>query len=360
MPSLQDIASISPTPRNEGWGTLADVLNYVNQNMLQKQFGYPNPVTAMISEAVGIPAAARVAERLAYGQPITNIGKANVPLIPQDTAEAVGLAAPVAGSYGRFAGRQIGKAIDRAMVENYGPLSQMLTTPQRLTTYHGTPHKFEAFDASKIGTGEGAQVYGHGIYVAENPEVAGSYAANVKDMESVRRINDEMSNLVKVMDADSAYPGAYRKFKTDAGRQAAERYDQLMQERQKVVSSPGYTYKVDLPDEMIDKMLDWDKPLSQQPKEVQDIFGKSEKVTGAGALKSLKANPHHRFGEVFSGKEETAALINPEVGVSEFLRRKGIPGIRYLDQTSRQEGKGTRNFVVFPGEEHNLKILERK
>ena len=28
--------------------------------------------------------------------------------------------------------------------------------------FHGSPHKFDAFDASKIGTGEGAQAYGHG------------------------------------------------------------------------------------------------------------------------------------------------------------------------------------------------------
>ena len=29
------------------------------------------------------------------------------------------------------------------------------------------------FDLSKIGTGEGAQVYGHGLYFAENPAVSG-------------------------------------------------------------------------------------------------------------------------------------------------------------------------------------------
>ncbi|MCU9931052.1 hypothetical protein OFL77_27350, partial [Escherichia coli] len=32
-------------------------------------------------------------------------------------------------------------------------------------------------------------------------------------------------------------------------------------------------YKVDLPDEHIAKMLDWDKPLSQQSKEVQAALG---------------------------------------------------------------------------------------
>jgi len=43
------------------------------------------------------------------------------------------------------------------------------------------------------------------------------------------------------------------------------------------------------------------------------------------------------------------------------LRELGIPGIKYLDAGSRGAGgSGTRNFVVFPGEEDKLKILERK
>jgi hypothetical protein len=45
-----------------------------------------------------------------------------------------------------------------------------------ITAYHGSPHKFSKFDMSKIGTGEGAQAYGHGLYLAENPKVAKEYA----------------------------------------------------------------------------------------------------------------------------------------------------------------------------------------
>jgi site-specific DNA-cytosine methylase len=44
---------------------------------------------------------------------------------------------------------------------------------------------------------------------------------------------------------------------------------------------------------------------------------------------------------------------------SEDMRKAGIPGIRYLDAESRKAGQGTRNFVVFPGEEQHLTILER-
>ena len=36
----------------------------------------------------------------------------------------------------------------------------------------------------------------------------------------------------------------------------------------------GAFYKADLPDEMIDRMLDYDKPLTQQPKNVQAALAK--------------------------------------------------------------------------------------
>ena len=41
--------------------------------------------------------------------------------------------------------------------------------------YHGSPHKFEKFDISKIGTGEGAQAFGYGLYFAGNKGIAEGY-----------------------------------------------------------------------------------------------------------------------------------------------------------------------------------------
>ena len=57
------------------------------------------------------------------------------------------------------------------------------------------------------------------------------------------------------------------------------------------------------------------------------------------------------------GKPEPAAI--KEAQMVRGLRTAGIPGIRYLDGGSRGAGQGTRNYVVFPGEESLLKILER-
>ena len=51
--------------------------------------------------------------------------------------------------------------------------------PSAMVAYQGSPHKFEALDPTKIGTGEGAQAYGHGAYVAESKDVAGVYKSGL-------------------------------------------------------------------------------------------------------------------------------------------------------------------------------------
>jgi hypothetical protein len=110
----------------------------------------------------------------------------------------------------------------------------------------------------------------------------------------------------------------------------------------------GSLYKVDLPDPLIARMLDWDKPLSQQAPEVQTALQQASEIrrkqTG-GAFGPLDMSQRGRD-------------IVPSMGEGR-LRQAGIPGIRYLDGGSRADGAGTSNFVVFPGEESALTILER-
>src|SRR6185436_13273853 len=63
-----------------------------------------------------------------------------------------------AGTAGEFAEQNLAEPVKRT-----------------LKAYHGSPHDFDQFSLSKIGTGEGAQAYGHGLYFAENPATAGQY-----------------------------------------------------------------------------------------------------------------------------------------------------------------------------------------
>jgi hypothetical protein len=298
--------------------------------------------------------------------------------LPKVAGETLGLLAPLMGTKEGAAAtartlRQLGEnaAKPRTMNPETGAI-----------VWHGSPHKFDKFDSSKIGTGEGAQAYGHGLYLAESPDVAKTYRDVLSDVDiridgkpynaddvihrATYMVNEQSGNVAKAIEKLQEQAKSLHSRGKDWSMSAAQeklaqvKYLRSANKLPKYEETPlGSLYKVDLPDEHIAKMLDWDKPLSQQAPEVQAIFGKSDRITGAQALKSIEANPQQYFSQIMTGKDLTGAMIRPERGSSEFLKQKGIPGIRYLDGGSRGAGQGTSNYVVFPGNEGLLKILER-
>lgn len=243
------------------------------------------------------------------------------------------------------------------------------------TVYHGSPHLFDRFDMSKIGTGEGAQAYGHGLYFAENPTVAKSYQmigprqvhfdGTLLDPYTTpelyrapegiakrrvilnRSVQDTINELKDARDAWSHPP---------ANTENAKIYNDALnwlnqnQHRFEIKPSGGF-YETHIPDEAADKMLHWDKPLNEQHPKIQaaidqliDDLGmarvQKKWTTGQGFYKQLSQRPvMGRYGDFldFLGKK----------GASEELAKRGIPGIQYFDQGSRAAQKGTRNFVVF-------------
>jgi len=95
-------ATVQATPRKKGYGTASDVLKGVHE-FVSKPFGYDNPPAEMLSDFIGIPAASRVLDKLSYGEPITNYGKANVPFMQDDTFDAFGLGLGALGSASKLA-----------------------------------------------------------------------------------------------------------------------------------------------------------------------------------------------------------------------------------------------------------------
>jgi GNAT superfamily N-acetyltransferase len=253
-----------------------------------------------------------------------------------------------------------------------GKLAKLLKgfdpTRLELDVYHGTPHRFPAteanplgeFDASKIGTGEGAQAYGHGIYYAENPEVAKGYQPRDWKAEA------KLMNLYKQAEARENYDAMEVLEAAMLHRTASELAEQFPQQKALInrigkinEKAAGALYKADLPDEMIDRMLDWDKPIREQPKSVQNI---ARKIIAENLdWNDPKAKAADEFYDA-TGADLYQALES-KLGskqTSDYFRQTGLPGVRYLDAGSRgQGGKGTRNFVVFPGEEKKVRILER-
>jgi hypothetical protein len=273
--------------------------------------------------------------------------------------------------------------------------------PMGITVWHGSPHKFSKFDSSKIGTGEGAQAYGHGLYLAESPSVAQQYQKDLSkggDLIDGKPINSLYERIQRMADrlppakADLEYEKLG--FLEDLMQQsdanlAISRLDNedlvpWAQDLVKRWQPGGALYKVDLPDEHVAKMLDWDKPLSQQAPEVQSFFNHHPKVServaqneaervklntqypgrlNNPALRSIVSKPAN--ADNMKGAQLYEILTNgASIGAEEAqrvaaMREAGIPGIRYLDGGSRGAGGGTSNFVVFPGNEGLLSILER-
>lgn len=274
--------------------------------------------------------------------------------------------------------------------------------------YHGSPHKFDAFDSSKIGTGEGAQAYGHGLYFAENPGVATEYRKKLAnnpvvdgkdpftDMGWMNNTTKGMANhalltakqsgksgdeaILLAMENLRPPPGA-DSLTRQAHNDASNALGSLI--GKDVAINKGALYKVDLPDEAIAKMLDWDKPLSQQAPEVRaaltklgitvddrDLGSFDDALLSAlsGGPTALPKQPLNPAGSQVYEKLAAQPHLLPGFRVgqnsrdiaSKYLKDSGIPGIRYLDGGSRGAGNGTSNFVVFPGNEGLLKILERQ
>ena len=63
--------------------------------------------------------------------------------------------------------------------------------------FHGSPHDFDQFDSSKIGTGEGAQAYGHGLYFAGKKEVADHYRRALSERQAKLNPGDVRDNLAE-------------------------------------------------------------------------------------------------------------------------------------------------------------------
>ena len=206
---------------------------------------------------------------------------------------------------------------------DYGPASQRLGgllaegyNPMGLTVFHGSPAKFNKFDPTKIGSGEGAQAYGYGHYVAQNPETAKQYKETLKS-KAFSKIVKKDRNVYDVVAPDGAVISQGTVL--GAAHKAKDAYD----------ANAGALYEIDLPDEQIARMLDYDKPVdeairSRVSQAAMEKFGSGSTGTSGELLYKELTREFKNLGSA-----------NPAADASDFLRMQGVTGIRYLDQGSR-------------------------
>jgi hypothetical protein len=235
------------------------------------------------------------------------------------------------------------------------------------------------FDSSKIGTGEGAQAYGRGSYLAESEDVARGYRDSLAsrrpsptykgrgydqldgpEYRALSAIEREV-RYNKNLSPKEAKEAAITSLSQQKKR-AAENIDPAIRgERLKDYDedlsalramSPddivigGRMYKVNI-DADPDELIDWDELIDEQPKKVMDklqsadwwpyaeegiydIAGaRGENPTGADLVRWLEQD----------GQEYAA----------EALEDLGIKGVKYADAFTRHKPKDKRsnNYVVF-------------
>lgn len=158
-----------------------------------------------------------------------------------------------------------------------------------LRAFHGSPHLFNEFDLEKIGDGVGAQAYGYGLYFAGSEDVARFYK-------------------------EQSY-------------------------------GEGNLYQVDIPE--VDDLLNYDKPLSQQPEQVKAgvkaMLKRPEAVLFTATQKAVEGNAtgeaiYRALAKDLGSQQEASAAFN----------KAGIPGLTYQGIEHRVVGgKGSRNYVIW-------------
>ena len=204
---------------------------------------------------------------------------------------------------------------------------------QPIKAYQGGPHRVgeEGYQNDKIGTGEGAQAYGHGHYFAEHEPVAKGYrdALNEKYRSVLSYAGpDRARNAASILAGnhpDETVIEALKSLDDLNPHKSLEEGKKIYEE----AKNSGYMHEVAIHAHP-DHFLDWDKPLGEQSEHVKGAFnnvintyGKISPFSGGKAYQDLE----RIMG--FIGKDA------PSEEASEALHQHGIRGIRYLDERSR-------------------------
>ena len=257
--------------------------------------------------------------------------------------------------------------------------------------YHGSPHSFDRFSTDNIGTGEGAQAYGYGLYFASSRAVAEHYKKAlsdsawdtadglmshfmvvehmVREMERAGHItrHSSMRAIAENVTAGIAEAKSVDKYLRDYDMptgQYAEMYQSAVSAAKNLDIKPrkGNLYQVELaPSE--EEYLLWDELLSKQSKKVSDVLLRHPEFAGGtisdahrgsdfyGFVSREIGNPSGRAKKMietagFDPYGDIGGFSNNQIA-SKYLHTLGIRGIKYLDGTSRGKGEGDYNYVIF-------------
>ena len=244
-----------------------------------------------------------------------------------------------------------------SIAEMLANVNDMDDKPYFQRAYHGTPHRFDKFSSEAIGTGEGAQAHGWGLYFAKNKGTTIKYRTLKSDNiyykgEPIEQLRQE---LEKNKEYDRAALIEDFMLKMDAEALDREYFSQedlswFKNEIEPHIKQDGQLFEVEIPDN--DVLLDEQKRFTEQPLKVKKALRKLFKDNGKDlneVMKTgyVKGNPvgGQLYNEVMSiladGSDKKASLL---------LNEYGIKGITY------EGGLDGRSFVVF--DDKAIEVIE--
>ena len=261
-------------------------------------------------------------------------------------------------------------------IYNRGTFSERDPNIMYQVVHHGTPHIWPPEKGfphgrprlDKIGTGEGAAAYGWGWYSAQEPTVAEGYRARLGSARWVdkngmtvpwNQPHEEITELARkdghgIVAAERFAEGWSDHVQDPSG---ANKYvKRFLEEKGIRQKTEGATYALDIPDSVIPKLLDWDKPVpvgmlnriklqaaKNWSKDLQDAFNMR-----------MENNDIANNGKGFNGQNVYKAISNTlgsDREASRFLADAGIPGNTHGGVSGGATGK---KYVIW-----DQKVLDR-
>jgi hypothetical protein len=316
----------------------------------------------------------------------------------------------------RVTAAEVREAQERWAAEQVGMPAERKRTIMDQPAWHGSPHVFDRFSLDAIGTGEGAQAYGWGLYFAGRKEIAEYYREKLTPQPGVEagRFASRLQYKTEVFEqVTSKHPDLARE---DVARMA-DNYSRLFWSRaenkvtrgdvmmnawlddkigfeQRMVDSPTYKsspvglyvlqemkalplpdwveakgrlYKVEIPED--NEYLLWDKPLKEQPELVARMFdaardgSEMRNSIGDESVMQIVQDMDDGTDPDLTGKDFydkiAYAFDENQEKASRYLASIGIAGIKYLDGSSRAAGDGSFNYVVFDDSRVEIKEFQQ-
>ena len=246
--------------------------------------------------------------------------------------------------------------------------------------YQGTPHDFDKYSTEYIGTGEGLQAFGWGLYFTDIKDIAKNYAKNeLLIQKEISRKSDNSAHLwIYTNISDNVvdklgylkiklkeFEELKNEYKKDTWEREIETYSTLIDI---IKNYQGKIYSVTLfkgEKESDYDLIQWEKPLGVD--DLIKIFDEAEKIDGIdfkdGWELDEKYGLTNQKGNKVTGEEMYRWLskkLDGDKEASLFLLRAGIDGIKYKAGTlSSFDDLDGYNYVIFDADDVTVESKEK-